>query len=188
LDKRGRKKVLEDNNIICTLTLDSRIKAIFKYFPVRATKVTKGCNKEKRYSTCSLHGHLKGTYDRNDLDYRESHSAALHGIDPSKYGFKNKLSLQQACTLYSYQEHCNCKGNCSLLSRCACKIANRLCTFLCHGGRENNKLCKMMGGFDEPSLSDGDDGNEAEQCIIYCKSCTIGASIIRWFLTQYCYH
>ncbi len=55
-DKGGRKKVLEVNDI-CTLTLDSRIKAIFKYSPVMVTKVTEGRNKEKRYSICSLHGH-----------------------------------------------------------------------------------------------------------------------------------
>jgi hypothetical protein len=118
-DKGGRKKVLEVNDI-CTLTLDSRIKAIFKYLPVMVTKVTEGCNKEKRYSICSLHGHLKGTYDRNELDYRDNHSAALHGINPTKDGFKKGMSLQIACTLYGNQKHCNCKGNCSLLSRCAC--------------------------------------------------------------------
>ncbi len=65
-----------------------------------------------------------------------------------------------ACTLYGNQGHCNYKGNCSLLSWCACKIANRLCTSLCHGGRGKNKLCKIMDDFDDLSSPDEDDGNE----------------------------
>jgi hypothetical protein len=116
--KQTKGGVLEVSDI-CTSTLDSRIKAIFKYLPVMGTKVTKGCIKEKRYSICSLHVHLKGTYDRNELDYREGPSATLHGIDPTKDGFKKDMSMQMACTLYGNQEDCNCKGNCSLLSRCA---------------------------------------------------------------------
>jgi hypothetical protein len=100
------------------------------------------------------------TYDRNEQNLRESHSAALHGIDPTKDGFKKGMSLQHTCTLYSNKEHCNCKGNCSLLSCCAYKMANSLCTSLCHGDRENNKLCKMMDDFDDLSSSDRDDGNE----------------------------
>jgi hypothetical protein len=54
-DKWGKKEVLEVKDI-CTLTLDSRIKAIFKYLPVMVTKVTEGCNKEKRYSICFYRG------------------------------------------------------------------------------------------------------------------------------------
>ena len=95
-----------------------------------------------------------------ELHFREGHSAVLHGIDPTREGFQKNLTIQKACSLYSNQEHCNCKGNCSLLSRCACKVAGRLCTSLCHGGRGNKKLCNMMDDFDEPSSSDGDDGNE----------------------------
>ncbi len=48
-----------------------------------------------------------------ELHFREGHSAVLHGIDPTKEGSKKNLTLQQACSLYSNYEHCNCKVNCS---------------------------------------------------------------------------
>jgi hypothetical protein len=158
-DKGNRKKVLEGNDI-CTMTLDPKMKSMFKYLPVMITKVSEGKNKDIRYSICFIGGHLKGTFDRMELHYREGHSAVLHGIDPTKEGFQKNLTLKKVCTLYSNQEHFNCKGNCSLLSRCACKVAGRLCTSLCHGSRGNNKLCNMMDDLDDPYSSDGDDGNE----------------------------
>ena len=34
------------------------------------------------------------------------------------------------------------------------------CVSLCHGGKGNNKLCKMMDDFDDPSSSEEDSGNE----------------------------
>jgi hypothetical protein len=68
--------------------------------------------------------------------------------------------MQKACTLYSNQEHCNCKGNCSLLSKCASKVAGRLCTSLCHGDRGNNKFCKMIDDLDGPSSSDDNEDKE----------------------------
>ncbi len=99
---------------------------------------------------------LKGTFDRMELHFREGHSAVLYGIGPTKEGFQKKMTLQKACTLYS----CNCKGNCSLLSRCAFKVTGRLCTSLCHGGRGNNKLCKMMDDLDGPSSSNDNEDKE----------------------------
>ncbi len=162
----NRKQVLEVNDVF-TLTLDQRIKSIFKYLPVMVTKVTEGKNKDFKYYICSTDGHLKGTFDRMELHFREGHSAVLHGIDLTTEGFQKKLTLQKACTLYSNQEHCRCKGNCSLLSRCACKVAGRLCTSLCCVGRGNNKLCKMMDDLDDPSSSDD---NEDKKDDVNCAS------------------
>ncbi len=58
-DEGGRKEVLQVNDI-CTLTLDSRIKAIFKYLPVMVTKVTEWCNKEKKVLHMLFTWALKG--------------------------------------------------------------------------------------------------------------------------------
>jgi hypothetical protein len=44
-----------------------------------------------------------------ELNFREGHSAVLHGIDPTREGFQKHLTLQRACTLYSKKEHCNLK-------------------------------------------------------------------------------
>jgi hypothetical protein len=136
------------------MKLGRKIKSIFKFLPVMITKVSKGKKKDMRYLICSTDGHLKGTFDTMELHFRQGPSAVLHGIDPSREGFQKNLTIQKAYSLYSNQEHCNCRGNCSLLSRCACKVAGRLCTSLCHGGRGNNKHCKMMDDFDDPSSSD----------------------------------
>ncbi len=68
-DKGNRKQVLEVNDV-CTLTLDQKIKSIFKYLPVMVTKVTEGKNKEMKYFICSTDGHLKDTFDRMELHFR----------------------------------------------------------------------------------------------------------------------
>jgi hypothetical protein len=82
--------VLEVNDV-CALTLDQKIKSIFKYLPVMVTKVPEGKNKDIKYYICSTDGHLKGTFDRMEMHFREGHSALLHGIDPAKEGFQKKL-------------------------------------------------------------------------------------------------
>jgi hypothetical protein len=41
-------------------------------------------------------------------------------------GKGSRKILQKACILHSNKEHHNCKGNCSLLSRCDCKVAGRV--------------------------------------------------------------
>ncbi len=39
-------------------------------------------------------------------------------------------------------------------------MAGKLCTSLCHGGRGNSKLCKIMDDLDDPSSSDDNEDKE----------------------------
>jgi len=110
---------------------------------VTGLKVTQNGN---RYSVCTKHGYLKGTYNRNELAPKRVYTAEMQGIDEKCPGFREQMSIQDACNAYANMEHCNCKENCETLVRCACRVAGRRCTFLCHGGRGNNKsyvVCVM---------------------------------------------
>ncbi len=80
---------------------------------IHGIKVARGGN---RYRICSSEGHLRGTYDRNELAPRKGQTAVMQGIDPSKEGFKKNISVQEACNYYGTMEHCNCKGDCSRFS------------------------------------------------------------------------
>lgn len=113
---------------------------------IHSVKVTCGGN---HYKLCSSEGHLRHTFDRNELGPRKAQTAVMQGIDPTKEGFKRNISVQEACSSYGSMEHCNCKGDCSNLSRCACRVAGRLCTSLCHGGRGNNKNCTLIDNLEE---------------------------------------
>ena len=108
---------------------------------VTLVKVVRNGN---RYSICTTHGHLKEKYDRNDLVPRKGHTAEMQGIDEKHPGFRRQMIIQDACNAYSKMEHYNCKGNFETLARCACRVTVKRCTFLCHGGRGNNKLCGML--------------------------------------------
>ncbi len=145
-------------NDICTLTLDSRIKAFFRYLPVRVTKVTEGLNKEKGYTICSLYGHLTGSYDRKELDYR--------GVIQLLYMelIQQKMGSRKVC-------HCRWHALCMVTRNIA---TARETVAYCHGVHVRLqtdyvplyvmevgeiKNC-VSDGFDEASSSDGDDGNE----------------------------
>jgi hypothetical protein len=88
----------------------------------------------------------------------------MQSIDPSKEGFKKNISVQEACNYYGTIEHCNCKGDCNSLFQCTCRAAARKCTFLCHGGRGNNKNCTIMDDFEESGSDyDGSQSSENEE-------------------------
>ena len=40
---------------------------------------------------------------------------------------------------------CQCKGDCSKVSKCRCKIAGLVCTTKCHGGNGKNSRCQRLG-------------------------------------------
>ncbi len=72
--------------------------------------------------------------------------------------------MQEAYNYYGTMEHCNCKGDCSSLSQCACRVAGRKSTFLCHGGRANNKNCTIMDDFkDSETDYDGSQSSENDE-------------------------
>jgi hypothetical protein len=77
VDEKHQAKLKEGE--ICTLKIDARIKSSIKQLPVIITSV-KVARSGNRYSICIKHGHLKETYDRNDLVPRKGHTAGMEGI------------------------------------------------------------------------------------------------------------
>jgi hypothetical protein len=128
---------------ICTISIPKTIKSAVKNLPVM---ITESVYKRDgvRYKVCSKHGHLTGTFSRFEVAYRRKYNKDIVKIDPSSEGFKEKLSLQQACQEFSNITGCNCVTDCSLASRCSCKVAGIPCTTLCHKGRGKNKLCTLF--------------------------------------------
>ena len=141
------------------LKIDARIKSSIKQLPVMVTSV-KVVRNGNRYSICTKHGHLKGTYDRNDLVPRKGHTSEMQGINEKYPGFRRQMIIQDACNAYSKMEHYNCKGNCETLARCAFRAAGRICTSLCHGGKGNNKLCGMYDDLDEASNEEDEESTK----------------------------
>ncbi len=70
------------------------------------------------------------------------------------------MIIQDACIAYSKMEHYNCKGNFETLARCACRVTVKRCTFLCHGGRGNNKLCGMCDDLDKASNKEDEESTK----------------------------
>jgi len=72
----GKHPAVLKEGEICMLKMDARIKSSFKLLPVMVTsvKVARGGN---RYSICTKNGHLKGTYNRNDLVPKKGHTAEM---------------------------------------------------------------------------------------------------------------
>jgi hypothetical protein len=128
---------------ICTISISTTIKSAVKNLPVMITDLV-----YKRDGVCykmsSKHGHLTGTFSRSEVAYRKNYSKEIIKNDPSSEDFKNKLSLQQACQEFSNVTGCNCVTDCSMASRCSCKVAGIPCTTLCHKGRGKNKLCTLF--------------------------------------------
>ncbi len=60
----------------------------------------------------------------------------------------------------NYMGHCNCKGNCETLARCACRVAGRRCTSLYHGGKGNNKLCGVCDNLEEWSNDEDEESRK----------------------------
>jgi hypothetical protein len=134
----ARKEVLEVDDV-CTLILEGNIKAPFPYLPCMITNVSKN-----RYSICTRDGHIKGTFNRNQLDFRSTYIGSILGIDTSVEGFRTNMSVQEACNVYGQEVSCSCKGDCNILSCCSCKAAKTFCTTKCHGGRGKNKHCNLF--------------------------------------------
>jgi hypothetical protein len=70
------------------------------------------------------------------------------------------MSIQDACNACVNMKHCNCKGNCEILAKCACRVAGRRCISLCHGGTGNNKLCGMCDDLEERSNDEDEESRK----------------------------
>lgn len=128
---------------ICTISTDDLKTKYFPYLPVLITGIVKGHHTNK-YSVAARHGHIKGYFDRQDLKYREHLNAEIVHIDTEVDGFKEKLSLQEACDELAVGCICHCKGDCAKNSRCTCKSSGSFCTTLCHKGRGHNTKCTLL--------------------------------------------
>ena len=59
------------------------------------------------------------------------------GIDTSKKGFRNKLTIIEASAVYNVHGGASCfqcKGNCAMNARCTGKKLGHLCVSKCHKG------------------------------------------------------
>ncbi len=119
---------------ICKISIPKTIKSAVKNLPVMITELVYK-REGVRYKVCSKHGHITGTFSRFKVAYRRNYNKDITKIDLSSEGFKEKLSLQQACQEFSNITGCNCVTDCSLASRCSCKVAGIPCTTICHKGR-----------------------------------------------------
>ena len=128
---------------ICAISKPKIMKSLVKNLPVMITAAVPKRD-VIRYKVCSKHGHLTGTFSRSEVAYRKNYSKEILKIDSSMQEFKSKLSLQQACQEFSNVTGCNCVTDCSLASRCSCKVAGLACTTLCHKGRGKNKFCTLF--------------------------------------------
>jgi hypothetical protein len=54
----------------------------------------------KSIKICFSEGHLRGTFDRNELAPRKGQTAVMQGIDPTEEGFKRSISVQEAFNSY----------------------------------------------------------------------------------------
>jgi hypothetical protein len=81
---------------ICTLSNESLKKIYFKFLPVLVKGVTTAmkCNGTK-YLVASKHQHIKGSFSRGQLHYREQYTVKMLQINTEVQVFK-KLSLQEA--------------------------------------------------------------------------------------------
>jgi hypothetical protein len=105
-----RKQVLEVDDIY-TLILEGNVKAPLPYLPCMMMTVAKS-----RYSTCTRDGHLKGTFNRNQLDFKPTYVGSILGIDTSVEGFRTNMSVKQACNIYGQEDSSSYKGDCNILS------------------------------------------------------------------------
>ncbi len=56
----------------------------------------------------------KGTFNRNQQDYRPTYNEPILGIDTCIDGFGKNMSVQEACNIY--EQEVSCKGDCKILS------------------------------------------------------------------------
>ena len=155
----GKIKTPLEKDDICTISIPKTIKSTVKNLPVMVTDLVYKRD-GVRYKVCSKHGHLTGTYSRLEVAYRKNYTKEIVKIDPSMEDFKNKLSLQQACHEFGNVTGCNCVTDCSMASRCSCKVAGIPCTTLCHKGRGKNKLCTL---FADLCCSEEEEDEEKEE-------------------------
>ncbi len=109
-----KKKVLEINDI-CTLTVHKSIKSVFHHLPVMITTVIPQ-GSTYRYKICTKHGHLHGTFLRKELDHRKNYTATTLQIDTSVEGFREELTVQEACYEMKNCTGCSCMGDCATTS------------------------------------------------------------------------
>jgi hypothetical protein len=140
---------------ICTISTNDLKTKYFPYLPVLITGVIMGCHAIK-YSVASRHGYLKGHFDRQDLKYREHLNAEIEHIDTEVDGFRQKLSLQEACDELAVGCICHCRGDCAKNSRCTCKSSGSFCTNLCHKGRGNNTKCTLLHELSSDDVTSND--------------------------------
>jgi hypothetical protein len=152
---------------ICTISILKTIKSAVKNLPVMTTELVYKME-GVRYKVCSKHRHITGTYSRFEVAYRRNCNKDIVKIDLSSGGFKEKLSLQQACQEFSNITRCNCVTDCSMASWCFCKVAGIPCTTICHKGRGKNKLCTLFADLccsnkDEEKEEEADKQEEEEK-------------------------
>ncbi len=131
---KGKEKTTLESEDICTISIPKTIKSAVKNLPVMVTDVVHK-RESVRYKVCSRHGHLAGTFSRSELANRKKYTKDILKIDSSMEEFNKKLTLQQASQEFSNITRCNCVTDCSIASRCSCKVAGLACTTLCHKGR-----------------------------------------------------
>jgi hypothetical protein len=66
-----------------------------------------------RYSISTREGHLRGTFIRNQLNFRPIYNADFFGVNTSVENFKADMTAQEACNIYGNEVTCGCKGDCS---------------------------------------------------------------------------
>jgi hypothetical protein len=141
--KRGEdgKDVLEIDDI-CTLVLEGNVKTPFPYLSCMINSVTTSGN-SVRYNIYTSDGHLRGTFNRNQLNHRPTYNAQILSIDTSVENFKINITVQEACNHDGNEVSCGCKEDCSTSSRCFCKAAKVICTTKRHGGRGKNNYTEI---------------------------------------------
>jgi hypothetical protein len=98
-----RKKKVEDDeykdplevDIICTLSTESVKKIFLKFLPVLVTGVATTMKwNETKYLVATKHGHIKGSFSRGQLHYREQFTAEMLQINTEVEGFKKALLVR----------------------------------------------------------------------------------------------
>ena len=145
---QSKKKILDVGDI-GLIKVEGNVKAAtdFPWLPVAVVKVHPGKGElvPTRYSVCSRDGYLKGTFGRNEIQYQELQTKKTMGINPKQATFKKNLTVAKASSLYNVHGgsySCQCKGACTVESRCTCRMNNVFCTSKCHRGRGGNNLCR----------------------------------------------
>jgi len=99
-----------------------------------------------KYKVCTREGYMKNFLHRTCLEFQKKISAEIMGIDETKEGFLQDLTVEDASNrsnMLGGSTVCRCLTDCSKSKSCRCKRKGNFCNTKCLGGRGKNTYCQL---------------------------------------------